>query len=128
MRTKEQLEEYLKAFKEKKQRQKERERASKEKAVKEKQSKQKRVEKLKKELYVQQLINTHVKPFQKPPEPLKHIPIIHVGIGDFNEDNLYTFDELLNIETLYPNETGRLNWLKFNEIVEKVRKKIISSY
>lgn len=119
MRTPEELDNFFKTFKEKKQKQKQRESEQKKKVVKEKQSQKKRVDKLKKELFVQQLINTHVKPFQKPPEPLKHITIINVG--DFDEDNLYTFEELMNIEQLYPNETGRINWNFYNYLVNKTK-------
>ena len=38
-----------------------------------------------------------------------------------NEDDteLYTLEELMNIERLYPNEKGRINWFKFNELVMK---------
>lgn len=122
-RTTEQLEEYLKAFKQKKQRQKQREREQKKKATKEKQSQLKRVEKLKKELYVQQLINTHVKPFQKPPEPVKHISLINVGIGDFDEETLFlTRTELQQWEIKhYPC----IDWLYWDYLVEKVRNEIL---
>ena len=41
-----------------------------------------------------------------------------------DEKDLYTKEELLNIETLYPEEEGRLNWPFFNYLVEKVKKDI----
>lgn len=115
---------YLEAFKQKKQRQKQREKEQKKKAVKEKQSQQKRVDRLKKELYVQQLIKMHVKPFQKPPEPPKHIPIINVG--DFDEDNLYlTREELQQWEKKhYPC----IDWDYWDKLVEKVRNEIHSIF
>ena len=73
---------------------------------------------------VNELISQRQKPQQKPPkwltEPLKN----NVGDSLFNEDNLYTFEELVNIETLYPKEQGRLDWLKFNQIVERGREEI----
>ena len=62
-----------------------------------------------------------------PPEPPKWLtePLANnVGDSLFNEDNLYTFEELVNIEQLYPKEEGRLDWMKFNELVEKGRKEI----
>ena len=61
---------------------------------------------------------------QKPPKWLTTPLSNNVGGSLFNEENLYTFEELVNIETLYPNEEGRLDWLKFNELVEKGRKEI----
>ena len=111
------INEYLTAFKQKKQRQKQRKSEQKKKAVKEKQSQKKRVDKLKKELFVQQLINTHVKPFQKPPEPLKHITIINVG--EFYEENLYqTREELQEWERKhYPC----INWDNWDRIVQQTK-------
>lgn len=37
------------------------------------------------------------------------------------DDELYTKEELMNIEQLYPNETGRINWNFYNYLVNKTK-------
>lgn len=116
--------EYLDAFKQKKERQKEREKEKKKKQLKEKQSQKKRVDGLKKKLFVKQLIDTHVKPFEKPPKPVKHMPIVNVG--DFDEETLFlTREELQQWEREnYPC----IDWLYWEKLVQRVRNEIVSSY
>lgn len=127
MRTKEQLSVFFNTFKLKKQKQKEK---------KSQQKKAKRLDEYKaidkvlqqeKKEKANQIIQWHQQWLQttlkKPQEPIKHMPIIN--IGDFDEDNLYTFDELMNIETLYPNETGRINWCFWNKTVERLRNEML---
>jgi len=114
---------FLEAFKAKKEQQKQREKEQKKKAAKAKQAQKKRVGKLKKELFLKQLINTHVKPFEKPPKPehVKNIPIVYVG--DFNEETLFTIkDELQQWEA---EHWPCINWDKWDELVEKGRKEIL---
>lgn len=119
---------YLEAYREKKERKKIAARIKKKKETVKKLQQiykaQKNALQMEKKAKVNELISQRQKPQQKPPkwltEPLKN----NVGDSLFNEDNLYTFEELVNIETLYPNEEGRLDWLKFNELVEKGRKEI----
>ena len=50
---------------------------------------------------------------------------ISTTIGEFYEENLYTKEELMNIETLYPNETGRINWCFWNKTVERLRNEML---
>ena len=38
------------------------------------------------------------------------------------EGDLYTKEELENIETMHPEERGRINWSTWNKLVDKVRK------
>lgn len=38
------------------------------------------------------------------------------------EEELYSKYELQHIEELYPEEVGRINWMVFNNLVEKLRK------
>ena len=119
---------YLQTFKEEKEKAKEAERKKKrEETRKRLQQIYKRQEEAlqeeKKEL-TDKLISQRQKPQQKPPKWLTEPLSNNVGDSLFNEYNLYTFEELVNIETLYPNEQGRLDWLKFNQIVERGRKEI----
>lgn len=37
------------------------------------------------------------------------------------DDELYTKEELMHIEQLYPNETGRINWNFYNYLVNKTK-------
>lgn len=37
------------------------------------------------------------------------------------EEDLYTKEELMNIEELYPDEVGKINWDVFDMLVKKVR-------
>ena len=37
------------------------------------------------------------------------------------DDELYTKEELMNIEQLYPNETGRINWNFYDYLVNKTK-------
>lgn len=119
---------YLQKFKEKKERQKiAAQRKRKKETVKKLQQiykAQKEALQMEKKAKVNELISQRQKPQQKPPKWLTTKEYDDIGNSLFNEDNLYTFQELVNIETLYPNEEGRLNWLKFNELVEKGRKEI----
>lgn len=119
---------YLQTFKEKKEKQRIAAQKKKKEATRQKlkeiyKSQKEAIQREKKEL-TDKLISQRQKPQQKPPkwltEPLKN----NVGDSLFNEDNLYSFEELVNIETLYPNEEGRLDWLKFNQIVERGREEI----
>lgn len=41
---------------------------------------------------------------------------------DLYISDLYTKYELEHIEELYPEEKGRINWLKWNEVVEECRR------
>lgn len=115
---------YLEAFKQKKERQKERDREIKKKArLEEYKTIEKRLKEEKKEK-VDKLINEHQQWLQttlkKPQEPIKHIPIIN--IGDFDEDNLYlTREELQQWENKhYPC----INWKYWEYLLEKVRKEM----
>lgn len=123
MRTQEELEEFFKNFKEKQQRQKEKKSQQKKaKRLDEYKAIDKALQQEKKEK-ANQIVQWHQQWLQTVlKQPIQ--PSYVTDVGDFNEDNLYTFDELMNIELLYPNETGRINWLKFNEIVERVRNEI----
>lgn len=40
----------------------------------------------------------------------------------FDESETYTKYELLNIETLYPREYGRINWDNWSNLVQQTRK------
>ena len=119
---------YLEQFKEKKEKQriaiqKKKKEATRQK-LKEIYKQQKELIQREKKAKVNELINQRQKPQQKPPKWLTEPLPNNVGDSLFNEDNLYTFQELVNIETLYPKEQGRLDWLKFNELVEKGRREI----
>lgn len=43
---------------------------------------------------------------------------------DTTEEDLYTLYELQNIEKLYPNEYGRINWSVWFALVEKTHEKL----
>ena len=43
-------------------------------------------------------------------------------LWETNESDLYTLDELKNIEELYPNETGRIRWDVWEKLTNKGRK------
>lgn len=43
---------------------------------------------------------------------------------NIKETDIYTKYELEHIEELYPEEQGRINWIKFYEIVEKIKNKL----
>ena len=43
---------------------------------------------------------------------------------NIKETDIYTKYELMNIDKLYPEEEGRVNWIKFYELVEKVKTKL----
>lgn len=45
-------------------------------------------------------------------------------LWETNESDLYTLDELKNIEELYPNETGRIRWDVWNQVVSETKKNI----
>ena len=45
-------------------------------------------------------------------------------IREQREDDLYTKEELMNIENLFPEEYGRINWNFYNELVNKTKMKI----
>lgn len=120
MRTQEQLAEYFNAFKLKKQKQKEKEsQRKKEKRLDEYKAIDKAIQQEKKATankiiqWHQQWLQTVLK------QPIQQF--YETDVGDFNEDNLYTFEELMNIETLYPNETGRINWSFYNYLVNKTK-------
>lgn len=123
MRTPEELDNFFKTFKEKKQKQKEKQsQRKKAKRLDEYKVINKALQQERKEK-VDQIVQWHQQWLQTVlKQPIQQF--YETDVGDFNEDNLYTFDELMNIEQLYPNETGRINWLKFNEIVERVRNEI----
>lgn len=60
----------------------------------------------------------------------KKVQIIHYTVSiyhsnlierELDENELYTKEELQNIETLYPNETGRINWTVYQQLVNKLQ-------
>ena len=79
----------------------------------------------------QQLKKKHAKEEKQKQPKQKEVHIIHYAVSIYNsnlieretaEEDLYTKNELQNIEILYPEETGRINWNNFNKLVDKVRK------
>lgn len=66
---------------------------------------------------------TSQKPLKQATEPPKKLRTYHTTtIERFSaEEDLYTLEELKNIETLYPNETGRINWDVWNRLIAKSR-------
>lgn len=67
---------------------------------------------------------------QKPKEEVKiqrTLPLHIYGQmieRDTNEEELYTLDELKNIEELYPNEIGRIRWDVWDKLIEKTQKEL----
>ena len=119
---------YLEQFKEKKEKQriaiqKKKKEATRQKLKEIYKNQKEALQREKKELTDKLISQRKITP-QKPPKWLTEPLSNNVGDSLFNEDNLYSFEELVNIETLYPNEEGRLDWQKFNELVEKGRKEI----
>lgn len=59
-------------------------------------------------------------------KPKKEKPFIYGSDSRFEreprEEDMYTKYELEHIEELYPEEKGRINWLKWNEVVEECRR------
>lgn len=59
-------------------------------------------------------------------KPKKEKPFIYGNDSRFEreprEEDMYTKYELEHIEELYPEENGRINWLKWNEVVEECRR------
>lgn len=62
---------------------------------------------------------------QEPKNSLYDVPIYnsHYIQRETAEEDLYTKEELENIEELYPNETGRIDWDFFNDLVERIKRK-----
>ncbi len=67
---------------------------------------------------------------QTPPKPLKTLnfniyssPVVE---REPREEDLYSKDELLNIETLFPEEEGRINWSVWNQLVENFHKNVLA--
>ena len=65
---------------------------------------------------------------QEPKNSLYDVPIYnsHYVQRETAEEDLYTKEELENIEELYPNETGRIDWDFFNDLVEKTKRKTLA--
>ena len=45
-----------------------------------------------------------------------------------DEEKLYTLQELQHIEELYPEEEGRINWIVWNKLISKFKKKDVVGY
>lgn len=65
---------------------------------------------------------------QEPKNSLYDVPIYnsHYVQRETAEEDLYTKEELENIEELYPNETGRIDWDFFNDLVERTKRKTLA--
>ena len=76
---------------------------------------------------MEQLTSLVTKPSQKAlkqPQIKSYIYHSHLIERDAREDDLYTLEELKNIEELYPEETGRINWSAWDRIINKCREEL----
>ncbi len=131
-RTTEQLEEYLKAFKEKKLKQKQLQRQKHQKQLQELYKKVDKTLKQEKKQKAEEIINSFKQLAPEPPKQVIEQTSITITVYnnplieklDWNDDELYSMDDLLHIEQRYPNEEGRINWKAFEELTNKTRNKI----
>ena len=130
-RTTEQLEEYFKAFKEKRIKQKQLQRQKHQKQLQELYKNVDKSLKQEKKQKAEEIINSfkQITPEQKETTITSTVEVIIYNNPlweriDFNEDELYSMDDLLHIEQHYPNEEGRINWKAFEELTNKTRNKI----
>ena len=129
-RTTEQLEEYFKAFKEKRIKQKQLQRQKHQKQLQELYKNVDKSLKQEKKQKAEEIINSfkQITPEQKETTITSTVEVIIYNNPlweriDFNEDELYSMDDLLHIEQHYPNEEGRINWKAFEELTNKTRNK-----
>ena len=111
LRTTTELQQYFQQLKEKRERKKERQERLKQKQLDNAKAEEKKQNlRLEKHLYEQQ----------------RTIIIYHTRyVGKFiNEEETYNKYELQNIDTLYPNEFGRINWNFYNRLVKNTIKQI----
>ena len=108
IRTRNELDEYLKQLREKKEKRLKREmkRTQKQQQIEMERTEKQRIKQEKTTLLLQRTVTVY------------HTRYVEKG---FDESELYSKYELQNIEKLYPNEQGRINWTLFKKLVEETK-------